>query len=98
MTLATLAADVDALLADLGVAVSYGSSPVQTTNGIFREISVTIVDEAMTQVQEEKTLRIRTGTLTGLLPDQPITIGGNSYTTRKIGPPLLDGTTVIGVV
>lgn len=99
MTIATLAADLDAMLADLGVAVSYGSSPVQATNGLFRQDSASILDDgALTEIQGAQKLRIRTGSLTGLANNQTITIGGTPYTIRDVKPPAIDGTTVITVV
>lgn len=91
MPLPSLSADLDLVLADAGAPVTYGS-PVQQTNGILRtvdQIATTGGDihlaDAMT------TLLIRDGTLTGLLEDQPITVGGIGYVIRHTGSRLADG-------
>jgi hypothetical protein len=76
------AADIDFLLADLGVVVVSAQS---TTRGIPRvEDGIEQTDGAPIQ-RRVTTLLIRTGTITDLAEDLPLTVDGVSYVARWFG-------------
>jgi hypothetical protein len=87
------AAELDFMLKDSGVAVSYGSAPVQTTYGQFDrgEILVEGQNAPMQLLGRSQSLVIRDGTLTGLTADTPITIDGSAYTIVDVGVPDTEG-------
>lgn len=87
-------AELDHILKDSGVAVSYGSAPVQTTYGQLDRDQLQVEEggEGFRLIDRETTLLIRDGSLTGLKQDQPITVDSVSYRIRTIGTPETDGT------
>lgn len=83
------AAELDLMAADLGLAVVYGA---QRTNGWLNVLAVTeVLPDGLRPGERSITLNIRDGSLTGLLVDTAITVGGAPYHIRDCGHPRGDG-------
>jgi hypothetical protein len=96
------AAELDLMLADLGLPVSYTApgGVAQSTNGILDTQQVTSlnIDTGMTTVGRLPKLRIRDGSLTGLVNERAITVNGNPYHLRDLGDAGADGSRVLHLV
>lgn len=86
-------AELDFILKDSGVAVSYGSAPVQSSYGHFDRGEVVAQGDsgAMEVVGRAQTFVIRDGSLTGLKQDTLITIAGSAYKIVDTGVPDTEG-------
>ncbi len=74
-------AAIEASHGPLGVAVSYGTAPVQTATALaFREEDIPEADGSGGIVLvRRRTITLRADAITGLANDQPILVGGVSY-------------------
>lgn len=93
-------AELDFMLQDSGVAVSYGSAPVQSTYGHLDRGEILLEGpEAPMQLRDKaQSLVIRAGALTGLQHHAQITIGGSLYTITDPGVPDTEGWQRVSVV
>jgi hypothetical protein len=76
------AADLDALLAQLGVSVLYGGA---TVNGLLDQEDVLETDGGGFQVAiRRQVVRVKTGALAALSVNSAITVDGNPYHIREV--------------
>src|SRR5438309_1190094 len=84
------AAELDFMLKDAGVAVTYGA---QSTYGLLNK-SVQKIQSSGTDFEisdGSETVQIRDGSLNTLQADAAIMVGGSNYVIRDIGQPSTDG-------
>ena len=76
------AADLDALLAQMGVSVTFGST---TVNGLFDRDDVFLQDPSGMHVSTRRqSVLVKTGALAGLTVNSAITVDGNPYHIRDV--------------
>lgn len=75
------------------VTITYGS-PQQSTTGVLDRDTVQSIngEGGIEVVGDSLAVTIRAGTLTSLLMDSDISVGGTTYKIRDIGTVLTDGT------
>lgn len=92
-------AELDFMLKDSGVPVSYGAAPVQNTYGHRDRGEILVEGEAPMQLHgRAQTLVIREGSLAGLTNHTQITIDGAAFTITDPGVPDTEGWRRITVV
>ncbi len=76
------AADLDALLAQLGVSVTYGGN---TVNGLFDREDLFLQDPSGLHVSTKRqSVLVKTGALTALAVNSAITVDGGTYHIRDV--------------
>ena len=95
MAIGDSTAEIDFMLADIGVPVRYGSADVF---GSFRRRGEVIEENGIAIALESDAVRVRHGAITGLLVENDISIDGAMYRITNIGLKDIEGLQRIDVV